>query len=131
MTISFKYICVIINIEESFKMRNTKGYKIFGLSLIAVALGVSIPLVVIGQINQPENAKQDLIYSKGEIVYLSFEGGFFGIISYDGNHYDPVNLPSEFKIVGLKVLFIVEKLDEQVSFHMWGIIVRIIFIQKL
>lgn len=112
-------------------MRNTKDYKIFGLSLLVLAVGVSIPLVVIGQINQPENAKQDLIYCKGEIVYLSFEGGFFGIISYDGNHYDPVNLPSEFKIVGLKVLFIVEKLDEQDSFHMWGIIVRIIFIQKL
>lgn len=131
MTISFKYICVIINIEDSFKMRNTKLHRIFGLSLIVLALGVSIPLVVIGQINQPENPKQELIYGRGEIVYLSFEGGFFGIISNDGNHYDPVNLPSEFKVVGLRVLFIVEKLDDQASFHMWGIIVKIIFIQKL
>ena len=112
-------------------MRNTKLHRIFGLSLIVLALGVSIPLVVIGQINQPENPKQELIYGRGEIVYLSFEGGFFGIISNDGNHYDPVNLPSEFKVVGLRVLFIVEKLDDQASFHMWGIIVKIIFIQKL
>jgi len=111
-------------------MRNTKVSKIFGLSLLVLALGVSIPLVVIGQINQPENPKQEIIYGRGEIVYLSFEGGFFGIISNDGNHYDPVNLPSEFKVVGLKVLFVVEKLDDMASFHMWGILVRIIFIQK-
>ncbi|MFX0105737.1 MAG: hypothetical protein ACFE75_09615, partial [Candidatus Hodarchaeota archaeon] len=59
------------------------------------------------------------------------EGGFFGIISDDGDHYDPINLPLEFKVVGLRVLFLAEKLEDMGSFHMWGILVRILFIQKI
>jgi hypothetical protein len=111
-------------------MHNNKKYKIIGLSLLLIALGFSIPLLVIGQIRHFEESNQDLIYGTGEIVYLTFEGGFYGIISDDGNHYDPINLPSEFRIVGLKVVFFGEKLDWD-SYHMWGIIMRIIYIQKL
>ena len=111
-------------------MRNYKKYKILGLSLLLIAVSVGIPLLVIGQISHSENSNKDLIYDTGEIVYLSFEGGFFGIKSDDGNNYDPLNLPYEFAVVGLRVEFIGERLDLD-SFHMWGIILRIVFIQKL
>lgn len=104
-------------------MRNNKNFKILGLSLLLIAVSVGFPLLVI-------NSNQDLIYSTGEIIYLSFEGGFFGIKSDDGNYYDPINLPSEFAVVGLKVVFIGERLD-LANLHMWGIIIRIVFIQKL
>ena len=130
MTNLFIYICVIIIFKVSFKMRNYKKYKILGLSLLLVAVSVGIPLLVIGQISHSENSDQDLIYGTGEIIYLSFEGGFFGIKADDGKNYDPVNLPFEFAIVGLRVEFIGERLDLD-SFHMWGIILRIVFIQKL
>lgn len=114
----------------SFKMLDIKNYKILGLSLLVIALCVGIPLFIISQINHSENSNQDLFYDTGEIVYLSFEGGFFGIKSDEGNNYDPINLPSEFAVVGLSVEFFGERLDLD-TFHMWGIVIRIVIIQKL
>ncbi|MFX0003982.1 MAG: hypothetical protein ACFE9C_10460 [Candidatus Hodarchaeota archaeon] len=111
-------------------MRKNVKYMILGLSILLITLSISIPILVIGQTNTSKNSDQDLIYDTGVIIYLNFEGGFFGIKSDDGKNYDPINLPPEFAIDGLKVLFIGEKLD-LASFHMWGIIIRIIFIQKI
>ncbi len=46
-----------------------------------------------------------IVKGTGTIVYLNFEGGFYGIIADNGEHYDPINLPSEFKKDGLRVRF--------------------------
>jgi hypothetical protein len=62
----------------------------------------------------------------GEIRYLDFECGFYGIVSDDGRCYDPVNLPSEFKNDGLQINFKVKVLENQISFHMWGTLVEIL-----
>ena len=70
------------------------------------------------------------IVGKGTIVYLDFEGGFFGIMSDDGERYDPFDLPKEFQIDGLKVEFELEELPGWVSYHMWGSIVKIINIEN-
>ncbi|MFX1478357.1 MAG: hypothetical protein ACFFCI_09510 [Promethearchaeota archaeon] len=66
-----------------------------------------------------------------QIEFLSFEGGFFGIISDDGKYYDPINLPDDYKTDGLRVVFLVKVLKNQVSYHMWGRIVDLIFIRTL
>lgn len=76
------------------------------------------------------------IQGKGTIKYLSFEGGFYGIVGDDGKHYDPLNLPQEFRVDGLRVRFTAARdhavmTDNIVSFHMWGYIVRLISIEKL
>ncbi|MFX1378679.1 MAG: hypothetical protein ACFFA4_06260 [Promethearchaeota archaeon] len=109
-------------------MRENKNYKFVSLCLLLIALSLGIPSIVIAQLNPPENQNQNLVQGIGEIVYLSFEGGFFGIISDNGNAYDPINLPSEFEIVGLRVEFRGEILDLY-SFHMWGRIIKILFIR--
>ena len=127
----FIYICVIINNRVSLRMRDYKKIRIFGLFLFLLLMSVAIPLLVIGQINYSENSDQDIVYGTGEIVYNPLEGGFFGIKADDGNNYDPLNLPSEFEVEGLKVEFIGEILHDWYSIHMWGQIIRIIFIQKL
>lgn len=71
------------------------------------------------------------IRGTGRIVYLDFEGGFFGIIAEDGSRYDPVNLPDEFKVDGLRVSFEAIKTRSQVGFHMWGTLIEIISIRRL
>ncbi len=111
-------------------MQDNKNYKILGLSVLLIALSVCIPVLIISQLNHSENSNQDLFYDTGEIVYLSFEGGFFGIKSDDGNNYDPINLHFEFAVVGLRVESFGERLDLD-TIHMWGKIIRIEFIQKL
>lgn len=63
--------------------------------------------------------------AQGKVTYLDFEGGFWGIIGNDDRHYDPINLSVEFQIEGLEVIFDYEELENQVSFHQWGVLIEI------
>jgi hypothetical protein len=67
----------------------------------------------------------------GTVIYVSLEGGFYGIKGDDGRNYDPVNLPEEFRKDGLRVRFAARELKDQASFHMWGVLVEVITIQKI
>jgi inhibitor of cysteine peptidase len=73
----------------------------------------------------------DNFIGTGTIVFLSFEGGFYGIKADDGKSYDPINLPAEFCREGMRVRFEAKELPNMASFHMWGIIVQIVHIQAL
>jgi hypothetical protein len=73
---------------------------------------------------------QTEIDEKGTVTYLGFEGGFFGIVGDDGKHYDPVDMPQEFKVDGLRVRFTANFTDFM-SYHMWGYIVRLVSIERL
>ena len=64
----------------------------------------------------------------GTVTYVDLEGGFFGILSETGEHFDPINLPEAFQKDGLKVRFWYEEQKSAVGIHMWG---RIIKIQKI
>jgi len=52
---------------------------------------------------------QNIVSGTGAIIFLDFEGGFYGILSDDGEHYDPVNLSKEFQVDGLRVRFEIEE----------------------
>jgi len=86
-------------------------------------------LVVILQACTTEN--DDAIKVTGTIVFLSFEGGFYGIKGDDGKHYDPTNLAQEFQKDGLRVRFEAKQLPGMASYHQWGTIVELVTIQKL
>jgi hypothetical protein len=75
-------------------------------------------------------ATQDIVSGTGTIIFLGFEGGFWGIVGDDGKHYDPVNL-GQFQVNGLRVWFEAEVLHDVVSFHMWGEMVLILHIENL
>jgi len=73
----------------------------------------------------------DNIIGTGTVVFLSFEGGFYGIKADDGRNYDPMNLPEDLRKDGLRVRFEAKELKDRASFHMWGTIVELVHIQKL
>jgi hypothetical protein len=73
----------------------------------------------------------DNIIGTGTVVFLSFEGGFYGINGDDGRNYDPMNLPEDLRVDGLRVRFEAKQLKGRASFHMWGTIVELVHIQKL
>jgi hypothetical protein len=110
------------------KVRDKKNYKLIGLCLLFIAISIGVPTLVFAQRNISDNQYQAIVQGTGTIIYLSFEGGFYGIVSDDGNGYDPINLPPKFEIVGLRVEFVGEVLDLY-SIHMWGIIIRILSIK--
>ena len=67
----------------------------------------------------------------GTVRYLDFEGGFYGLVADDGEKYDPVNLPKEYKQDGLRVKFQVTEKKGMVGFRMWGKIVEVVEIETL
>jgi len=100
-------------------------WKIVALALLSIA---TMSAIAIGY----ELGKEDnVVRGTGAIVWLNFEGGFWGIIGDDGEHYDPINLDSEFQSEDLRVYFEAKIRTDLVSFHMWGKIVEILTIQKL
>jgi len=67
----------------------------------------------------------------GVVSYIDLEGGFYGILTGDGQKLDPVNLPEAFRKDGLRVRARVEDLKDRISFHMWGQLVRVIELEAL
>ncbi len=78
---------------------------------------------------QPKVEK--IISINGTIKHLKFEGGFYGIIGDDGNHYKPIKLSDEFKKDGLKVHIEAKERKGMISIHMWGKNIEILKIERL
>ena len=100
-------------------------WKIVALALLLIA---TMSAIAIGY---EMEKKDDVVRGTGTIVWLNFEGGFWGIIGDDGEHYDPINLNIEFRCEDLRVYFEAKIRTDLGSFHMWGKIVEILTIQKL
>jgi hypothetical protein len=73
--------------------------------------------------------EKEIKTATGVIKYIDIEGGFYGIFSNDGQKYDPLNLPKEFKQDGLNVQFTFRVARYAVGIHMWGKLIYIIGIE--
>jgi heat shock protein HslJ len=60
----------------------------------------------------------------GTVRFIELEGGFFGIITPEGNNYLPLNLPQEFQVDSIQVIFTAHE-EQNGSTTMWGIPIRI------
>jgi hypothetical protein len=80
---------------------------------------------------QPKQPRENIVEGAGTVVWLNLEGGFWGIVGDDGNHYDPINLGSEFQGEGLRIYFRAKVRPDLLSSHMWGEMIEILDIQKL
>ena len=110
--------------------RKSKKYILasFGiLSIITLILGLN----VYANNQDYNNGDKQYIITSGIVKYITLEGGFYGIIGDDGVNYDPINLPDNFRIDGLKVVLTAIRREDLCSFHMWGIIIEIISIQLI
>ena len=92
-------------------------------------LGVVLAVSLAGCSGSPTAAR--VINETGTVRYQDLEGGFYGIIGDGGAHYDPTNLPAASQVEGLRVRFVAHTVDNGVSYHMWGTIIRIESIQAL
>lgn len=70
------------------------------------------------------------ISATGTIEFIELEGGFFGIVTAEGDHYLPLNLPEEFRVDGLKVAFTARTAPDTNTIYMWGTPVTILSIEK-
>ncbi len=107
--------------------RDMQKWKPTAIALIMIV----VLLVIVSMVYYYSFLNDDVVSGTGTIAFLGFEGGFFGIIGDDGEHYDPINLDEEFQVDGLRVSFKARILENQVSVHMWGTRVEIKEIHKL
>jgi len=94
------------------------------MRLILVSL---LLLFLLGCLQQDEG----IISAEGTVKYLSFEGGFYGIVADDGTRYDPgESLPEKFKRDGLRVRFKARP-KEGFTIRMWGRLIEIEEIEEI
>jgi hypothetical protein len=70
----------------------------------------------------------EIIQETGTVTCIDSEGGTFGIITGDGTHYLPSNLPKQYAKDGLNVKFKAYRMPINPAVRMWGSPVRIISI---
>jgi inhibitor of cysteine peptidase len=90
----------------------------------------AISVMPIGSSGEGGAADESTMTGTGTVVFNDLEGGFWGIVADDGKRYDPLNLDKEFQVAGLKVRFEAKPRRDVVGFHMWGVAVELIRIEK-
>ena len=65
------------------------------------------------------------------VKYIDLEGGFYGIVSDDGESYMPLELADEYKQDGLRVIFKMRPVKGVMTTTMWGKTVEITQIDLL
>ena len=78
-----------------------------------------------------EERSDDMLRFEGKVVHLDFEGGFWGLVSRDGQNYDPGGVPPEFQVENLPVRVTAKRRSGMVSFRMWGTLIEIVQIERL
>jgi hypothetical protein len=66
----------------------------------------------------------------GVVRYYELEGGFYGIRTEEGETYNPINLPAEFREDGLPVRAKIRPRNDMMGIHQAGPLVEIIEIRK-
>ena len=72
---------------------------------------------------------KDTLRITGTVSYQNLETGFWGITDTKGNNWYPINMPEQLKIEGAKVRCTIRKMEDTVTFTMWGTPVKIISFQ--
>jgi len=103
------------------------------MAFFALFIGAATSALVMGYLNTSDEMKkgENTVKGTGTIEFLDFEGGFYGIISDDGEHYDPIDLDEEFQVHGLRIYFEAKILENVGTIHMWGKPVSLLKIQIL
>lgn len=86
-------------------------------------------LVVVAMFGCYED-RPEPVSDTGTVMFLSFEGGFFGIVDDHGGRWDPSNLSEEFKADSLRVRF-EGIVTDRATFHMWGRTIELTSIRRL
>ncbi|HEO69704.1 MAG TPA: hypothetical protein ENN80_00455, partial [Candidatus Hydrogenedentes bacterium] len=83
-----------------------------------------IPLPLVARLLEDPH----VVYLRGTVEWQDIEGGFWGIVGENGNHYDPLNLPPEFAEEGLPIAFVARLMPDMGGFHMWGTYVDLLIV---
>lgn len=64
------------------------------------------------------------------VVHVAVEGGFYGLVTQDGQRFDAGPLPAPFRVDGLAVRARLQPLPPTITTHMWGRKVKLLEIER-
>ena len=67
----------------------------------------------------------------GTVKWQPLESGFYAIDADDGQKYEPINLPSEYQVKGMRVRVTAKERNDMASINMYGTIIEITSISRL
>ncbi len=67
----------------------------------------------------------------GTVKWQLIESGFFAIDADDGKKYEPINLPPEYRVHGLRVRVTARKRDDMASINMYGTMIEIVSTSRI
>ncbi len=73
----------------------------------------------------------DGVEGVGTVIYISIEGGFYGIVAGSDGHWEPINLPAGYMQDGLKVRFEAKLRKDLNGTHQWGTLVELTSISRI
>ncbi|MCH7574993.1 MAG: hypothetical protein IIA59_07685 [Candidatus Marinimicrobia bacterium] len=95
---------------------------------------ISAVVLVVSGCSSAGNGETQIIDDKGStlavVSYIDLEGGFYGIITDDGEHHEPVNLHVDYQVDGLRISYKYTTLQDVASFRMWGTPIEILEIRE-
>lgn len=103
------------------------------ISFMVLVLSMALLVESCRRIKSPLNPidENGTFVSTGTIQYIDLEGGFYGIVADNNEHYLPLNLPEVFRVNGLRVRFVAKIRNDVMTIYMWGTPVEILKIEKL
>jgi len=108
-------------------MFNTLCKKIF----MAV---LSCMLLMNSSFSQQEQAtmeKETQPWLQVKVVYLDFEGGFYGLVTEKGNKFLPMNLAKEYKVVDTVLNIKGHKVEGMVTTKQWGTLYKLVNVKLI
>lgn len=64
--------------------------------------------------------KGEAVMLQGTVRYLHLEGGFWGIVTDNGQHILPKNLPLEYRKDGIRLRFSAQEITGAMTIQQWG-----------
>jgi len=102
----------------------------FTLNKVALKIIFTLPCLFLLQAcnasptqeNKPvvKNSEQQAQWQSATIKFMEFEGGFFGIVTDDGEKLLPMNLAKEFHQIGAKVKVQGHLITDMMTIQQWG-----------
>lgn len=103
------------------------------MARLLLLLMLFTPLLLLGacKSTQTDEPGPGAVSGVGTIRFIELEGGFYGLVTDDGEQLNPLNLEGRFKEDGLRVRFEGDLADDVMTIQMWGKPVRIRSIEPL
>lgn len=95
---------------------------------------ISAVVLVLSGCSPAGNGETQIIDDNGStlavVSYIDLEGGFYGIITDEGEHHEPVNLHVDYQVDGLRISYTYKTLQNVGSYRMWGMPIEILEIRE-